>query len=107
MADARSPDRRIRALRKKIDLADRRLLTALAARMRAASAIGAIKVEAGLPLQQSARWAELMKDRLGLAASLDLRRPFINSLYELIHAEALRLQEGLLKKKTRRTREDT
>jgi chorismate mutase len=68
--------------------------------MRTAAEIGAVKIEAQLPLEQGARWADIMRSRLALAARLKLEKQFVGSLYELIHVEALSIQARLAAKAT-------
>jgi chorismate mutase len=82
----------LKALRAKIDQADRALLKALGGRMKTVLKIAQFKKERGIPTVQKGRWKQLMKDRMQLAERLDLNDRFTRDLFNLIHREALRLQ---------------
>ena len=79
-------------LRDQIDLLDRELLSLIAKRMAVSRRIASIKHDAHLPVYQQARWADVMADRLRLAAELGLDEHFIKKLLESIHAESVRVQ---------------
>lgn len=91
-------ERTMAHLRKKIDRADQDLVRALAARFAAVEDIGALKLAQGLPLEQKARWSEVMRSRVSMGKAEGLRARFVRDLYSLIHEEALLVQHNLQKK---------
>ena len=84
--------REISVLRRRIDRADLALLKAFSERFSAVEKLGRIKKKLKLPAKQKARWKEVMKDRLRRGARLGVAGPFINSIYKIIHKEAIRIQ---------------
>ncbi len=90
---------RLRAHRARVDAADRALLAALGVRFKAVARIGKLKIAHGMPLLQTNRWEEVMKECVKRGARLGLAPPFVTALYELIHVEALKTQEILRRKK--------
>jgi chorismate mutase len=94
-------EKKLSQLRKQIDRADRQLMKALGVRLATVKKIGHIKIAQGLPLLQKARWNEVMAERLKIAKRVGLAQEFTHALYELIHQEALRIQNKLPKTKKR------
>lgn len=83
---------RLTPLRQQIDDIDHSLLTLLARRMALSSQIADIKREFHSPVYQSARWADILADRLQLAAALGLDADFTKEMLEKIHGESVRVQ---------------
>ncbi len=83
---------RLTPLRQQIDDIDHSLLTLLARRMALSSQIADIKRELHSPVYQSARWADILADRLQLAAALGLDADFTKEMLEKIHGESVRVQ---------------
>lgn len=81
-------------LRRRIDELDHELVTLLAQRMAVSRRIADIKREAGMPVYQPARWADVVADRLRQAEALGLDTAFTKELLEKIHAESVRVQLG-------------
>lgn len=90
---------RLKALRSRVDEADRAILAALGVRFKAVARIGKLKISHGMPLLQATRWEEVMKERVKRGARKGFDPAFVTSLYELIHVEALKTQENLRRKK--------
>ena len=83
---------RLAALRDNIDNIDHSLLRMLSQRMELSRQIATIKHELHMPVYQSSRWADVMRDRLQLAESLGLNSSFTKEMLERIHAESVRVQ---------------
>ena len=94
-------EKKIKQLRRQVDRADRMLMKALGARLKAVRKIGQIKIANDLPLLQKARWSEVIAKRLAIAERLGLHADFTHALYSLIHKEALRIQKNMAKAKKR------
>ena len=85
-------EKEIKRWRRRIDQADRDLVKALAARFQAVKKIGQVKVKWGIPVVQSTRWNQLMRDRLKLAKKYGVAPALIKKINELIQKEAVSLQ---------------
>ena len=85
---------RLTPLRQQIDDIDHSLLTLLTRRMALSRQIADIKRELHSPVYQSARWADILADRLQLAAALGLDADFTREMLEKIHGESVRVQVG-------------
>ena len=94
--------RELEKLRKKIDKADHELLRALAFRFSAVRSIGLLKKANGIPIRQSARWKEVVRDRLKLAKKMGLSGDLADKIFTAIHREAIRTQRKLSSKKSRK-----
>lgn len=97
-------DNELKALRKKIDRADEQLLKALSGRMKVVSKIGLIKKSLGVPVKQMGRWRQVMHARLMSAEELGLSQKFTSDFFRLIHREALKIQQNLIRKNKKRNR---
>ncbi len=80
------------ALRSEIDNIDHSLLRMLGRRMELSRRIATVKRERNMAVYQSGRWADVVRDRLAMAASLGLDSSFTKELLEKIHAESVRVQ---------------
>lgn len=89
---ADSLSQRLTPLRQQIDDIDHSLLTLLASRMALSRQIADIKRELHSPVYQSARWADVLADRLQLAGDLGLDIDFTREMLEKIHGESVRVQ---------------
>jgi chorismate mutase len=87
-----SLSQRLTPLRQQIDDIDHSLLTLLARRMALSRQIADIKRELHSPVYQSARWADILADRLQLAGDLGLDIDFTREMLEKIHGESVRVQ---------------
>lgn len=90
--DGTDPSPELAALRSEIDSIDHSLLRMLGRRMDISRHIAAVKREHNMTVYQSGRWADVVRDRLALAASVGLDRSFTKELLEKIHAESVRVQ---------------
>jgi chorismate mutase len=83
-------------LRLQIDAADSNLLHALARRMSLVKQIGRYKKAASIPTVQIDRWMKLLEHRLQLGRSLQLTESLVLAVFELIHKEAIKVQNDLM-----------
>lgn len=88
----------LRQLREQIDRCDDELLEVLANRMQIARDIGQYKLEHGMPVVQSERYADLMQKRVETAVGLNLSSDFIRHILAVIHEESVRLQVQICEK---------
>jgi len=82
--------------RGEIDRLDARLLELLAERLRLCCRVAEYKREHGLPVLQPERATQVVERVLAEANRLGLDDRFVRSLYELIMAEACRLEEEIV-----------
>lgn len=92
-ADNPSYETEIRALRHAIDEIDGDLIDLLARRMDVARAMGRLKRRHRVSTLQPERWKEVLASRASAAGRKRLSPDFIAQLYQLIHEEAIRVQE--------------
>ena len=90
--------KQIKTLRQEIDTLDHQLLELLAKRMSNAREIAFHKMNYDISLFQPDRFEETAKSWLkaGKGLSQDLSEEFLARLYQFIHEESLRVQEGVL-----------
>lgn len=79
-------------MRHRIDEIDHDVINLLAQRMECSRSIAAIKHDAGMPVYQPSRWADVVRDRLRAAQVLGLDEAFVKEMMEKIHAESVRVQ---------------
>lgn len=79
-------------LRRKIDLLDDELLELMAKRMSVSREIGRFKREHKLPVVQTARYKNLMEQRVADGEKLDMSPDFVRALLAVIHEESVRQQ---------------
>ena len=85
-------DKTLDQLRKEIDQIDQQMIQLLAARLRVVKKVGEYKKERNLPALDQNRWQEVLANRLKQAKELNLNENFITETYELIHQEALKIE---------------
>jgi chorismate mutase/prephenate dehydrogenase len=78
------PQERIDELRQKIDEINQRLLSLISERQDVSVAIGAIKVEHGLPLYSSERESELLATFRDDAKRLDIDPDYVEELMRVV-----------------------
>lgn len=83
--------------RSKINEIDEELLKILERRMDVVEKIGLYKYENNIAVFQLERWAEILKTRKAAGYKLGLSDSFIQSVFQLIHAESIRIQTELSK----------
>jgi len=79
-------------LRQQIDELDNDLLAVLAKRMRVSKEIGQYKKEHDMPVLQTARYDEILKDRVTQAEGMGIGGSFMKTVLEAIHEESIRQQ---------------
>ncbi len=79
-------------LRGEIDHIDRELIEMISVRNTICGRIGQYKKEHHIPALQSARWREVMDDRLEMAVALGLNRDLIRQIYKHLHRQSLIVQ---------------
>jgi len=79
-------------LRQQIDELDNDLLAILAKRMRVSKEIGQYKKEHNMPVLQTSRYDEILKDRVNQAENMGIGASFMKTVLEAIHEESIRQQ---------------
>lgn len=92
-----SADTQLNLLRLQIDEIDDRIIRALGDRMELSRQIAQLKKDCHIDACQPQRWKALLQQRQATAATAGLDSGFIRTLYELIHAESIRIQEEILR----------
>lgn len=85
------------ALRRQIDGLDNDLLELLAKRMRVSQEIGVYKKEHNMPILQSQRYDEILKDRISQAEKMGMSSNFMKTVLMAIHEESVRQQMLIMK----------
>lgn len=85
------------ALRRQIDELDNSLLELLARRMRVAREIGQYKKEHNMPILQTDRYDEILKDRISQAEKMGMDVEFMKTVLVAIHEESVRHQQEVMK----------
>ncbi len=92
---ATRPDDALRALRKEIERIDRDIVRLLAARLRAARAIGNVKARAGLPIRDFRTEKDVRARAAHLGHRLGVERDLVESLFGTLIEGAVREQEEI------------
>ena len=87
----------LNALRHQIDELDTSLLELLARRMRVSDEIGIYKKEHNMPILQSQRYDEILKNRIAQAIEMDMDGEFMKTVLVAIHEESVRHQQEIMK----------
>ncbi|HEX42735.1 MAG TPA: 3-deoxy-7-phosphoheptulonate synthase [Phycisphaerales bacterium] len=82
----------IAVLRAEISRVDWKIIQHLAQRMKHVDEIGRLKQRHGIAVLQIDRWEMLLEDHMARAAELGLGGDFIKTVFELVHAEAIKRQ---------------
>lgn len=85
-------------LRQQIDEIDAELLGTLTKRMRISREIGQYKKEHNMPVLQTARYSEILANRITEAEKLGIGTSFMRNILEAIHEESIRQQIEILNK---------
>ena len=93
------PMEQLQQLRQKIDQTDHQILELLARRMELAGEIGTYKKNHGMTILQIKRWRNILQDRMDKAQALGLDAGFLKELLELVHNEAIRIQNEVMNHK--------
>ena len=94
--DDLSYETQMRGLRHTIDEVDEQVIAAISRRMAIVSAIGDLKRKHQVSTLQPTRWQEILDSRTTAAQKRGLRDTFISQVYQLIHEEAIQIQEESL-----------
>ncbi|UCC96368.1 MAG: bifunctional 3-deoxy-7-phosphoheptulonate synthase/chorismate mutase type II [Phycisphaerales bacterium] len=79
-------------LRAQISHVDAQIIQDLADRMKWVEQIGKLKQQHNIPVLQIDRWENLLRDHMAKACQLGLDSEFVKSVFELIHAQAVKRQ---------------
>ncbi|MDR0686346.1 MAG: bifunctional 3-deoxy-7-phosphoheptulonate synthase/chorismate mutase type II [Dysgonamonadaceae bacterium] len=85
-------------LRQQIDEIDAELLSILTKRMRISREIGQYKKEHSMPVLQTARYSEILANRITEADKIGIGASFMSTIFEAIHEESIRQQIEILNK---------
>ncbi|HEX2974052.1 MAG TPA: chorismate mutase [Tepidisphaeraceae bacterium] len=94
--DSQSFETEMRRLRHSIDEIDDGIVGLLARRMEIVRLMGKLKREHQVSTLQPNRWQEILASRVNAAGNKGLGKEFISQIYQIIHEEAIRLQEESL-----------
>jgi chorismate mutase len=83
-------------LRSRIDYIDEDLLREFGARMDVSRLIGAYKRDHNVAILQAVRWDEVMEGMKEKARAYGLSEKFIEDVFNAIHEESIRIQNGVL-----------
>jgi chorismate mutase-like protein len=87
---------RLEEFRRQLDELDERLLDVLARRFDVCREVAGHKAEVQIPMMQPARVAEVKRRAVERGRSRGLSEGFVTALYELVIAEACRIEDELL-----------
>jgi chorismate mutase-like protein len=90
------PVERLAELRRRLDELDARLLDVLARRFDVCREVAAHKAEARIPMMQPGRVAEVKRRAVENGGSRGLDPGFMAALYDLVIAEACRIEDEIL-----------
>jgi chorismate mutase len=96
--DAKQTTENLSALRRQIDELDNNLLELLARRMRVSIEIGTYKKEHNMPILQTARYDEILQNRISQAVQMGMSDEFMKTVLVAIHEESVRHQMEVMKK---------
>ncbi|WP_441234514.1 chorismate mutase [Bradyrhizobium sp. 930_D9_N1_4] len=91
------PDALLQPYRAALNECDDRLLACLRDRFEIIRRVGTVKRDNAIPIMQSRRVAEIGSKVAKFADEQDLSEQFMRSLYDLIIAEACRIEEAIVK----------
>ena len=94
--DGASYETQMRALRHAVDEVDEQIIAALAQRMAIVTAMGELKRVHRVSTLQPTRWQQILDSRTTAAQKRGLRAAFASQIYQLIHEEAIQIQEESL-----------
>jgi chorismate mutase len=79
-------------LRRQIDELDDKILELLAKRMRVSREIGQYKLEHDMTVLQTARYSEILQNRIEQGVKMDMAGEFVKKILEAVHEESVRQQ---------------
>ena len=86
----------LEGLRRQIDQWDDELLRVLKSRMYISTQIGAYKKQENITILQTARWSEILEDKLKKAHSMGLSDNFVAQIFKNIHQESIEFQNRVM-----------
>ncbi|HKJ79177.1 MAG TPA: chorismate mutase [Prolixibacteraceae bacterium] len=98
--NANNPDfeTRLDVLRNRIDAIDNELLETLASRVEIVKQIGQYKKDNNVTALQINRWSQLMENRVNLGKKLEINEAFVQTIFQLIHEDSVRMQTEIMDK---------
>lgn len=87
-------DEKLYSLRKTIDSIDTDIIKLIAKRMQTAQEIGEYKKKYKLPVFDSARWHDVLKNRIAEAKKRKIAAGVIEDIWDILHKEALEVEKG-------------
>ena len=94
--DSKQSTENLSELRRQIDEMDDQLLEVLAKRMRISREIGLYKKEHNIQILQTARYNEILEDRIKQAIKFGIDGDCMQKILELIHEESIRQQMNVM-----------
>lgn len=91
----------LKSLRNRIDEQDYQILELLAKRMRLVKEVGTLKKALGEDVVQPGRQQKLLDDREQKGSMLNLNKPFIRKIMQLVHEESVNIQSTLAHSESR------
>jgi len=82
-------------LRKQIDEIDVLIVSLLAKRMEIVAKVGILKKQNNVPPLDPARWQQVLISKMEKAKSLGLDPGVVKKIYNIIHEEALKIENSL------------
>lgn len=82
-------------LRLKIDEADNKIIRLLKRRFKLVNQIGLWKKQNKMPVLDKKRWEKVLESKIKLGQKLGLNEILIKKIYDLIHKEALEIENRL------------
>ncbi len=95
--DTNQSTENLSVLRRQIDTIDNDMLELLAKRMRVSKEIGMYKKEHNMPVLQSNRYKDILKDRVAHAGKLGMSEEFMETVLIAIHEESVKQQMEIMK----------
>ncbi len=91
-----APDSALERLRHESNAIDYELLEILARRMQVVEQIGLYKKDHDMTVLQVQRWKQVIEDRLQKGTKLGLDGQFVQDIYEILHAYAIKIQSDVI-----------
>jgi chorismate mutase len=95
-AEDKNFDKKLDSLRGDIDELDSQLIEVIAQRMNLVDDIAELKKDNDVTILQVSRYQEMLEDRLDKAEKLKVRPEFIKLIFEQIHQNSIKRQEGIM-----------
>jgi chorismate mutase len=96
---------KLQQFRRELDELDDRLLDLLSRRLAICREVAVYKAEAGIPMMQEPRVAEVKARAAAGGHGKGLREEFVLAIYELVIAEACRVEDEIIGARKRRWRD--